>query len=163
VQDALAGSYYVETLTSRNVQKIEELIAQIDAMGGAIAAVESGWMKGEVVRAAEEFQRREETVGLVRVGVNKYTEADAIEVAVPRTSPYKLERREDAEARQLASLQRVKRDRDGARVQDCLTRIGNAARDEGAKLIPLFVAAVKEYATAGEICGVLRGVFGEAR
>ncbi len=68
---------------------------------------------------------------------------------------------EDAEGRQLENLKKVKAERDDAKVQACLQKIENAARDDKANLIPFFIEAVKEYTTAGEICGVLRSVFGE--
>ena len=163
VQDALAGSYYVESLTDRYEKEIFELIQKIDEMGGAVKAVESGWMKDEVMKSAIEYLRGMETGEVIQVGVNKYTEEDEIEVMTPRTSPYKAERREDAEARQIRNLQKIKKQRDNRRVKACLEKIENAARDEKANLIPLFIDAVKEYATIGEICDVLRGVFGEAQ
>jgi methylmalonyl-CoA mutase N-terminal domain/subunit len=163
VSDALAGSYYIEHLTGKYEKEIFDLIGKIDAMGGAVKAVESGWMKSEIIRSADEFQRMEETGEVVRVGVNKYTEPDEVEVMPPRTSPYKAAKMENAEERQIAGLAEVKRSRNGAAVADCLRKIENAAGDERANLVPFFVEAVKEYATLGEICGVLRNVFGEAQ
>lgn len=163
VSDALAGSYYIEFLTHKYEQELVVIIDKIDEMGGAVKAVESGWMKSEIIRSAEEFQRKEETGEVVRVGVNKYAETDEIEVMPPRTLPYKTERKENAEQRQLANLQKVKNERNNKKVQACLERIENAARNNRINLIPLFVEAVKEYATLGEICGVLRNVFGEAQ
>jgi len=162
VQDALAGSYYVESLTNRYEKEIFEILQEIDEMGGAVKAVEGGWMKDQIIKSAWEYQRKIETAKEVQVGVNKYTEPDEIEIRIPRTSPYKAERREDAEERQVAKLAKVKSERDNGKVRSCLERIENAARDEKATLIPFFVDAVKEYATLGEICGVLRSVFGEA-
>lgn len=161
VQDVLAGSYYVESLTNRYEKEIVDLIAKIDEMGGAVKAIESGWMKDQIIQSAREYQRKVESGEEVRVGVNKYTEPDEIEIRIPRTSPYKAERREDAEERQIAKLRRIKAQRDNEKVRACLERIENAARDERTNLVPLFVDAVKAYATVGEICRVLRGVFGE--
>jgi methylmalonyl-CoA mutase N-terminal domain/subunit len=161
--DVFAGSYYVEALTDRYEDEIFGLIDEIDRQGGAEKAVESGWMKNEVLRSAEDFQRQLETGEATVVGVNKYNEADEIDVMTPRTSPYPVARREQAEAKQIAALRRVKRERDPRAVQSCLEKIENAARDERANLIPHFIEAVKAYATVGEICDTLRGVFGEAR
>jgi len=161
--DPFAGSYYIESLTNRFEAEIFALIEEIDNMGGAVKAVESGWMKNEIMANADNERRQLETGEIIQVGVNKYTEPDEITVMTSRTSPYAAERRESAEERQIASLQKVKRERDGSQVQICLERIENAARDEKANLIPFFIDAVKAYATIGEICGVLRGVFGEAR
>ncbi len=162
VQDVFAGSYYIESLTNRYEREIFDLLREIDEMGGAVRAVETGWMKEQVVRSAWEHQVRMRTGEEIQVGVNKYTEEDEIEIRLPRTSPYRAERREDAEERQIANLKRVKAERDDRKVQACLAKIENAARDEKANLIPFFVEAVKAYATIGEICRVLRGVFGEA-
>jgi methylmalonyl-CoA mutase N-terminal domain/subunit len=161
VQDVLAGSYCVESLTNRYEKEIFEIIQKIDEMGGAVKAIESGWMKDQIIQSAWEYQRKIETGEEVRVGVNKYTEPDEIEIRIPRTSPYKAERREDAEERQVAKLAKVKAERDSRKVRSCLEKIENAAREEKTDLIPYFVDAVKEVATIGEICGVLRGVFGE--
>ncbi len=163
VQDALAGSYYVEHLTNAYEKEIFDLIEKIDEMGGAVKAVESGWMKNEIIRSSVEFQRKLETGEQVWVGVNKYTEEDEIEVMPPRTSPYRRDRIEDAEKRQIENLRKVKAERDAEKVQAALEKIENAARDEKANLIPFFVEAVREYATIGEICDVLRSVFGEAK
>jgi methylmalonyl-CoA mutase N-terminal domain/subunit len=161
VQDVFAGSYYIESLTNRYEKEIFDILGEIDDMGGALKAVESGWMKDQVIKSAWEHQMKLRTGEDVQVGVNKYTEEDEIDIRIPRTSPYKAERREDAEARQLENLKRLKAERDDQKVQACLEKIENAARDEKANLIPFFVEAVKEYTTLGEICGVLRNVFGE--
>jgi methylmalonyl-CoA mutase N-terminal domain/subunit len=163
VSDALAGSYYIESLTNQYEKDIFDIILEIDEMGGALKAVESGWMKNEVARSADAFQRQEETGEVIRVGVNKYTEPDEIEVIIPMTSPYKAEKKKDAEKRQIANLHKVKRERNNNNVQACLEKIENAARDEKVNLIPFFIEAVREYTTMGEICGVLRHVFGEAK
>ena len=163
VSDALAGSYYIESLTNQCEKDIFDIILEIDEMGGALKAVESGWMKNEVARSADAFQRQEENGEVIRVGVNKYTEPDEIEVIIPRTSPYKAEKKEDAEKRQIANLHKVKRKRNNNNVQACLEKIENAARDEKVNLIPFFIEAVREYTTMGEICRVLRHVFGEAK
>lgn len=161
VQDVFAGSYYVESLTNQYEKEIFHIIEEIDGMGGALKAIESGWMKDQVIKSAWDHQRKLRTGEEVQVGVNKYIEEDEIEIRISRTSPYKAERREDAEARQIANLRKLKAERKNGKVQACLQKIENAARDEKANLIPFFVEAVKEYTTLGEICGVLRSVFGE--
>jgi methylmalonyl-CoA mutase N-terminal domain/subunit len=161
VQDVFAGSYYMESLTNQYEQEMFDILREIDEMGGALKAVESGWMKDQVIKSAWEHQTRLRTGEDVQVGVNKYTEEDEIEIRIPRTSPYQAERREDAEARQIENLKKVKAERDDAKVQASLQKIENAARDDKANLIPFFIEAVKQYTTAGEICGVLRSVFGE--
>jgi methylmalonyl-CoA mutase N-terminal domain/subunit len=161
--DVFAGSYYVESLTEKYYQEINDLIAKIDEMGGAAKAVESGWMKNEVVKHAAEYYRKLETGEEIVVGVNKYTEPDEISILPPRTSPYKEDRRENAEARQIEALQKLRKERDNKKVQACLEKIENAAKDEKANLIPYFIEAAREYTTMGEMCGALRNVFGEAK
>ena len=144
-------------------KKIFKIIEKIDEMGGTLEAIGSNWMKHEIINSALMFHSGLETHDIIQVGVNKYTEADEIEVKVPRTSPYKAERRDDAEARQIENLWKIRQQRDNQRVRDCLIKIENAAREERENLIPFFVEAVKEYVTLGEICKVLRNVFGEAK
>jgi methylmalonyl-CoA mutase N-terminal domain/subunit len=161
--DVFAGSYYVESLTDNYYREISDLIAKIDEMGGAAKAIESGWMKNEVIKHAAEYYRKLETAEEIVVGVNKYTEPDEITILTPRTSPYKDDRRENAEGRQIEMLQQLRKERDNRKVQDCLAKIENAAKDEKANLIPFFVEAAREYTTMGEMCGVLRNVFGEAK
>jgi len=162
VLDPFAGSYYIESLTDQYEKEIRAILERIDKMGGAVAAVESGWMKEEIMRSSYEYQQALESGREVQVGVNKYTGPEEIEVTTLRTLPYDLGRREDAEERQIANLKKVKKERDNEKVQACLKRIKEAAQDESVNLIPLFVEAVKEYASEGEICGVLKEVFGEA-
>ena len=161
--DVFAGSYYIESLTDKYYQEITDLIAKIDEMGGAAKAVESGWMKNEVTKHAAEYYRKLETGEEIVVGVNKYTEQDEISILPSRTSPYKEDRRENAEARQIEALKKLKKERDNKKVKACLEKIENAAKDEKVNLIPYFIEAAREYTTMGEICGVLRNVFGEAK
>jgi methylmalonyl-CoA mutase N-terminal domain/subunit len=162
VLDPFAGSYYIESLTDQYEKEIWEIIKKIDAMGGAAAAVESGWMKEEIMRSSYEYQRAVDEGKEVRVGMNKYTDAEEIEVTTPRTLPYDPEKRMGAEKKQVEKLKKVKKERDNEKVQACLKRIKEAAQDESVNLIPLFIEAVKEYTSEGEICGALKEVFGEA-
>jgi len=162
VQDVFAGSYCIESLTEQMEKEIWDILNSIDKMGGAVACVENGWMKEEIMRSSYAYQQLVESGKEVRVGVNKYTAAEEIEAITPRTLPYDPQRRADVEERQIANLKKVKKERDNEKVQACLKRIGEAARDESVNLMPLFIEAVKEYASEGEICGALKEVFGEA-
>ena len=162
VFDPFAGSYYIESLTSRYEEEIWKIIEEIDKMGGAVAAIESGWMKNEMIRTSDEWRRGMEDGTNVQVGVNKYTEPDEIEITIPRTVQYDPTRRETVEERKIEGLKELKKNRDNEKVTACLKRIKDAAEDESVNLIPIFVEAVKEYATLGEVCEELRGVFGEA-
>lgn len=162
VQDPFAGSYYMESLTNKYEKEIFDIINNIDEMGGAAKVVENGWMKNEIAKSAREFDNRMQTGDEVRVGVNKYTDPDEIEIIPKTTSMYGTVDREAAEAKQIAKLKKLKSERDNKKVQACLDRLENAARDEKANLIPLMIDAVKEYTTMGEICGRLKNVFGDA-
>jgi methylmalonyl-CoA mutase N-terminal domain/subunit len=161
VQDALAGSYYVESLTSRYEKEIFDIIAKVDELGGAVAAIKNGWIKERIVESAIAFQRQLDSGEQIQVGVNKYTEPDEIEILIPRNSPYKAERLADAQQRKIAALVELKKTRDAAKVSAHLEKIGNAAKNPNENLIPLFIEAVKDMVSMGEICQALRSVFGE--
>ncbi len=163
VIDPLAGSYYVETLTDQIEEEAWEIIHRIDAMGGAVAAIENGHMQREIARSAYEYQRQIETGERVIVGVNRFTGEQELEVLTSRLveHPYDPKKRAEAEEKQLRKLAQVKRERDNGQVKASLRRLNEEAKDEKANLIPPILAAVKADATIGEICDVLRGVFGE--
>jgi len=165
VSDPLAGSYYVESLTDQVEEETWKEIERIDAMGGAVAAIERGYMQQEIARSAYQFQSEVETKERVIVGVNRFTGEHELEVTTTRLveHPYDPVKRAEAEEKQIANLAKVRRERDNEKVQACLKRLGEAARDEDVNLIPPILEAVKAYASIGEMCGVLRGVFGEYR
>ncbi len=165
VADPLAGSYFVESLTDEVEAEIWEVIHRIDAQGGGVEAIKSGYTQREIARSAYEFQRSIETGERVVVGVNRFTGENELEVIPPRLvdHPYDPARLESAYERQLQRLARVKRERSQSQVDAALKAIDRAARKEDENLIPYFIDAVKAYATVGEICDVLRGVFGEYR
>jgi len=152
--DPLAGSYYVEALTKEMEERVMEYIDKIDAMGGVITAIEKGFFQREIADSAYKCQREIDQKERVLVGVNEYTvEEDWVPVELLRVHP-------KVEDEQLARLQRVKRERSNGRVRKVLDELHDAAeRDEN--LMPTIIEAVKVYATLGEICDVLRGVFGE--
>ena len=163
VSDPLAGSYYVESLTDETEREAEEIIAKIDEMGGAAAAVESGFMQQEIARSAYEYQRQLESRERVVVGVNAFTGENELEVSTNRlvAHPYDAEKRAKAEEKQVASLQEVKRNRNNQEVESSLRRLKEAAEDKQVNLITPILETVKAYTTVGEICDVLRDVFGE--
>ncbi|MFC1914302.1 methylmalonyl-CoA mutase family protein [Chloroflexota bacterium] len=163
VSDPLAGSYYIESMTDQIEKETMELIKKIDDMGGSVAAIERGYMQRSVAQSAYEYQRRFERCEEVVVGVNAFTDEHQLEVLPNRSvpDPYDPEKRDKAEEKQIRKLGRVRSQRDNNRVNRVLADIRKAASDEKTNLIPLFVGAVKAYATIGEICGVLREVFGE--
>ena len=157
VVDPLAGSYFVESLTNELIERARTLIAEVDAMGGSIAAIESGWMQTRVADSAYTAQQAIESGASVVVGVNKFAESDAQSVRIP------LQRIDDrVELDQVARLQAFRAARGAARVEGRLTALRGAAGGSE-NLMPHFVEAVDAGATLGEICNVLREVFGTYR
>jgi methylmalonyl-CoA mutase N-terminal domain/subunit len=155
--DPLAGSYVIEHLTGEIERQAQAYIEKIDALGGALAAIEQGFIQQEIADAAYRYQRGIEAGDKVVVGVNEYrVDEEQVEmerlVVDPATE-------EQARAR-LAAL-RARRDEEQASA--ALGSIEKAARTSGEPFMPLFVAAVETGCTLGEICGVLRRVWGEYR
>jgi methylmalonyl-CoA mutase, N-terminal domain len=155
--DPLAGSYTIEQLTDEIERRALAYIERIDAMGGARKAIEAGFIQNEIQDAAYAALRAVESGEQVVVGVNKFQRAND-------TLPSDLLRIDEAvQAEQIARLRTVRANRDSAKVAGALARIQAAAQTPDAPLVPLFVDAVSAYATLGEICNTLRGVFGEYR
>ncbi len=153
--DPLAGSYYVESLTDRLEEEASDYIAEIDRMGGAVTALESGYQMREIHESAYRFQRRVEERDRIVVGVNEYqTDEPPIE---------KLQTIDPEETRrQVDGVVRVRRERDGAAARAALDRLDDTARSSE-NTVEAIIECVEAYATVGEIADVLRGVFGEQR
>ena len=152
--DPLAGSYYVEALTDKIEREAEEYIKKIDEMGGAVAAIEQGYMQREMAAHAYEDLTAIETGKKTVIGVNKY--ADNKGAAEGESLKADLSVGE----RQIKRVNEMKAKRDQAAVDKALAELKEACEGE-ANLMPYIIAAVKTYATLGEICGVMREVFGE--
>lgn len=152
--DPLGGSYYIEALTDTIEAQAAEYIAKIDKLGGALRAVEEGFIQREIQDAAYKTQRAIERNEQIVVGVNQYQTNETIKPELLRVD-------EQVRIDQVAALQQLRNERDNDVVQDILARIEQAARTPNASLMPLFVEAVEAYATLGEICDTLRSVFGE--
>ena len=152
--DPLAGSYYIESLTDKIEQEAYEYIAKIDKMGGAVAAIEQGYMQQEMAAHAYEYQHDVELGKRTVIGVNKF--ADNKKMAEQDVLTADLSVGE----RQVARLNKMKAGRDNAAVQASLAKLCEAAKGTE-NLMPYLIDAVKTYATLGEICGVLREEFGE--
>ncbi|GAB4439018.1 MAG: methylmalonyl-CoA mutase family protein [Chloroflexi bacterium OHK40] len=153
--DPLAGSYVVEALTNELERRARDLIAEIDAMGGAVAAVENGWVQEQIADSAYAFQQAIESGERIVVGVNRFAEAGT--APPPIFKPNEAVAREQAEA-----LARLRAERDGAAVQAALATLREAATGT-ANVLPPMREALRRYATIGEVCGVLREVWGEYR
>jgi methylmalonyl-CoA mutase N-terminal domain/subunit len=153
--DPLAGSYAVEHLTDEVARRAWECIEGIDAMGGALAAIEQGYVQQEIADAAYRYQMDVEAGDRVVVGVNEYlVEGGGVDMERLVVDPA-------VEERQRARLAALRARRDGERASAALARIQAAARAPDEPLMDLFVAAVEASCTLGEICGVLRQVWGE--
>jgi methylmalonyl-CoA mutase, N-terminal domain len=163
VIDPLAGSYFVESLTDEIEEAAWKELKIIEAMGGVVAAIETGYMQREIARSAYEQQRRIEQGQDLIVGLNCFTGESEIDVTINRAvpHPYDDQKREEAEERQIANLKNVKRNRDGRTVTRLLMELKTAAQNEEENLFPHLIECAKSYVTEQEICDVLRDVFGE--
>jgi methylmalonyl-CoA mutase N-terminal domain/subunit len=155
--DPLAGSYFVETLTNRTEQAAWAYIARIDEMGGMVRALEAGYPQAEIADAAYEQQRELEAHEREIVGVTRYADPDE-ELRIPL-----LEISEVQERRHLDRLARVRAERDADAHAAAIRRLDDESRRGDVNLMPAIMEAVAAYATIGEMCGVLRRVYGEYR
>ncbi len=152
--DPLGGSYFVESLTSELERRARGLIEKIDGLGGMVAAIEKGYVQMEIQRASYRFQKEVENGEKVVVGLNKFqTPDEEIPFEVFKSDP-------EVERIQKKKLDALRRERDNGKVSQILEALKNSAQGDK-NLMPLILEAVKAYATLGEICGVLKGVFGE--
>jgi len=156
--DALAGSYAVESLTSRLEAMAREYIARIDEMGGMVAAIERGYPQREIQRSAYEYQLEIERNERIVVGVNAFEEADQAAGDGGMLAAMRIDPRGEPE--QIDALRAMRARRSGAAHGVALERLEQAARGTE-NLVPRVLDAVKAYATIGEISDVLRGVWGE--
>ena len=151
--DPLGGSYYVEHLTNTIEREASAYIERINAMGGAVAAIEAGFQRGEIEEAAYRHFQLVESGERVIVGVNAFTSEEDERIELQTIPPH-------AAQRQLDRLARVRSERDTAASEASLQRLGEAARSGSTNLMPPILECVESYATLGEICSTLRDVFG---
>jgi len=153
--DPLAGSYFVEHLTDQMEKEALAYFDRIEALGGVVPAIEKGFFQREIADAAYRYQRQVQSGELSVVGVNRFVEKDRARIELMKVSP-------EVEGRQLARLAEVKAKRDAGAVRDVLTEVRTTARGRG-NMMPVFLRAVKAYASLGEIVDVLREEFGTYR
>ncbi len=152
--DPLAGSYYIEWLTNKIEKEAMKLIEKIDELGGMVEAIEKGFVQKEIQDSAYRYQMEVENGERIVVGVNKFQiEEDLSGLKLLKVDPSIAEK-------QVKRLHELKQRRDNIRVKNVLEDLRKAAQDESVNLMPYFLEAVKAYATEGEICDVLRDVFG---
>lgn len=151
--DPLGGSYFVEALTDEMEEETYKYFDRIEKMGGVVKGIKQGFFQREIADSAFRYQREIEEQERIVVGVNDYLSDDQLEIPVLKIDP-------EVEKTQLQRLQQTRKKRDNAKVTQLLDRLRRAA--EGIEnLLPHILAAVREYATVGEICDTLRDVFGE--
>lgn len=153
--DPLAGSYYIEELTDRIEAEAVELMSKIDQAGGVVACIEDGFIKRQIEHAAYEYQKQIESGERVIVGVNKFQVEEGLRPSTLRVAP-------EVEDQQVARLKDLKARRNNDEIEKCLYRLQAAAQNDEELMEPV-LSCVREYATLGEICDVLRQVFGEYR
>ncbi|MFH1382272.1 MAG: methylmalonyl-CoA mutase family protein [Chloroflexota bacterium] len=151
--DPFAGSYYVEWLTDELEKRAMELFQKVQDMGGAVPALEQGFPQMEIARSAYEKARQIEVGERIHVGVNKYVTDETLTINLRKVDPKE-------ERRQIARVKKLRKERDNAAVKANLKRLKTAAK-EGVNLIPVLIDTVKTNATVGEMCDVLRSVYGE--
>jgi methylmalonyl-CoA mutase N-terminal domain/subunit len=164
VADPWAGSYFMESLTDEIEADARAEMDRIEQMGGAVAAIENGYMQRAVAQSAYERQQRIEKQEDFVVGVNCFTGENELEVSIRHAARdlYDPEHMRSAEDRQRAKLAALKRERSERAVSDALRTLEAQAVDPRASVMPALIECVKSEATVQEMCDVMRGVFGEA-
>jgi methylmalonyl-CoA mutase, N-terminal domain len=155
VIDPLGGSYYVEQLTDRIEAEATKYLDRIEDLGGALRAIEMGYQQREIQEASYRYQMSVDNGHRTVVGVNEFRTDE-------EEQPEILRVREEVVRRQIDRLNRVRSERDQAKADSLLKQLDEAARSD-TNLMPVFIECVENYVTIGEICDVLRGVFGEQR
>jgi methylmalonyl-CoA mutase, N-terminal domain len=151
--DPVGGSYAIERLTNEIEARARDYIARIDALGGMLRAIETGYVQGEIQKAAYEYQRAVETGEQIVVGVNQFVAEKQEPIPILRIDP-------EIERDQVARVQALRARRDSARAAATVAAVEARARS-GENLLPALPAAVEAFATVGEIADALRRVFGE--
>ncbi|HTR33812.1 MAG TPA: methylmalonyl-CoA mutase family protein, partial [Gaiellaceae bacterium] len=151
--DPLGGSFYIEALTDELEARARELIERIDELGGAVAAVEQGWVQNEIESSAFHWQQQVESGERVIVGVNRYAAAEEQPIELQAIDP-------ESERRQLERTARLRAGRNAGEADAALARVLEAARGTE-NLLPPMREALRARCTVGEICGVLRAEWGE--
>ena len=153
--DPLAGSYFVEALTNEMEEGAEEYFAKIEALGGVIPAIEKGFFQREIADAAYRYQRQVQSGEQTIVGVNKYVSGEPLTIPILKIDP-------EVQRRQVERTRRIRATRDQREWADSLAALKRACQGRD-NVMPHIIRAVKAYATIGEMCDVMREVFGVYR
>ena len=152
--DPLGGSYFVEKLTSEMEKDVLDYFDKIEALGGVIPAIETGFFQKEIADASARFQFEVDTRDRIVVGVNDYLMDEQPDIPILKFDP-------EGEKRHLARLKKHKADRDATKHAAALATLEEASRDANANTMPYIIDAVNAGATVGEVCNLWRRVFGE--
>ena len=155
VIDPLGGSYYLEWLTEDMERQARDYFDRIDSLGGVVSAIEKGFFQKEIAAASYKYQKEIDNKERVVVGVNEYTSDESVEIPILEIDPKGFDR-------QSARLKKLRSNRDKSKFDASIRAIEKAAEGEE-NLMPHFIEASKADVTLGEMCDVLRGVFGEYR
>jgi methylmalonyl-CoA mutase N-terminal domain/subunit len=153
VVDPLGGSYYIEALTDEIEDAVLRYLKEIEKMGGIVKVIESGWLQSQIDASAYQYQKEIEEGKRVIVGVNKFCTDEQMTFQIHRADPKGMEIIQER-------LEALRRERNEKALKYSLARVREAAQGTE-NLMPSILEAVKNYATMGEICGVLKEVFGE--
>lgn len=151
--DPVAGSYFIEDLTQQIEDKAKEYISHIDSMGGMLTAIEKGYVQREIQESSYRYQKEVESKERIVVGVNDYIMEERVTMDLLKVLP-------EVEKKQKEKLEEIRKTRNTSRVEATLGDLEKAAEGEE-NIMPYIVEAVRHYASIGEICDVMRGVFGE--
>jgi methylmalonyl-CoA mutase N-terminal domain/subunit len=151
--DPLGGSYFIEALTNEMEEETHKYFDRIEKLGGVVEAIKKGFFQREIADSAFRYQREIEQKERIIVGVNEYVTDDRLEIPVLKIDP-------EVERTQLARLQKTRKTRNNQKVDQLLSKLQRAAEGTD-NLLPHILAAVREYATVGEVCNALRDVYGE--
>ncbi len=155
VVDPLGGSYYLEWLTDDMERQARDYFDRIDSLGGVVPAIEKGFFQKEIAAASYKYQKEIDNKERVVVGINEYTSDESVEIPILEMDPEGFDR-------QCARLKKLRASRDKGKFEASIRAIEKAAEGD-ANLMPHFIEAAKAKVTLGEMCDVLRGVFGEYR
>ena len=151
--DPLAGSYYIEHMTDEIEKGVNAYIARVDEMGGALEAIENGYIQREIQESAYRYQKAVETKEGIIIGVNAFQNDENVDLEMLKVDPV-------LETSRRTELSQLRKTRDQDMVSGLLTHLENAAESD-ANLMPYFIECVKHDVTLGEICGALRRIWGE--
>ena len=151
--DPLAGSYYIEHMTDEIEKGVNAYIARVDEMGGALEAIENGYIQREIQESAYRYQKAVETKEEILIGVNAFQNDENVDLEMLKMDPV-------LETSRRTELSQLRKTRDQDKVSGLLTHLENAAESD-ANLMPYFIECVKHDVTLGEICGTLRRIWGE--